>query len=157
MTVTHAAWQNPSSAIGFMAIIKPDSVSAYQHFMNKDTSGTTGHWLRINSDGKPEASFRLGGVSRAVVGATSLSAGGVYIIEGGWSLSDGRIRLYVNGSLASSNVWSGGLAAPTDNLQFGRNGSTLFPYTGEMQHAAIFPDRPTNTTAMARAVAAGLA
>ncbi len=153
-SVADAAWMDPSN-IGFLCVVKPDAVSTYQHIINKDTSGTTGHWIRINNNATVEATFRIAGSPTSATSAGTVSAGGVYIIEGGYDGS--QLRLYVNGSLWAQVNKSGALNTNADNLQFGRNGGALFPFTGEIQHVAFFSVAPTAGPALATAQAGGFA
>lgn len=153
--VADAAWQD-AATLGFLCAFKLDSVASFQHLIDKDNAGSNGHWLRMNSDGRLEASFRVGGVIRACTSASPLSAATAYIAECSCDGTD--VVLYVNGSLVGSATGTpSALSTNGTTLNFGRNGGNILFMTGYMQHAAILDTMSNGTDALATAQAGGFA
>lgn len=154
-TVSDAAWQDPPQ-LGLLCVAKPAAGGAFQHILNKDTGGSNGWWVRANSDNTFEVSILTahGRITARSTGFT-FTPGNPYLIEAGYDGSS--IRIYVNGVLRGSGSFPSTIAVNAIDIQFGRNGASLFPYNGHLQHVAMFAAAPSDVNALAAAQAAGFA
>lgn len=133
--VAAASWMDVS-LITVLCIANFQADGSFQHVINRDSNGTTGWWLRRNSDGKLEFSAIVTGRA-AAVSASAVSNDTTYLIGGRF---DGATLDVLIGDAVVGSVPSVGslTTVPGESIVLGDNYTASLPFNGFLQHVAIF-------------------
>jgi hypothetical protein len=121
VTVPDAASLDITNAMTLEAWVNPTSVSGWQTALLKEGSNALAYGLYINNDtNRPSANVHAGSNEVDTRGTAQVATGTWTHLAGTYDGS--TLRLYVNGSLASSLAVSGTLLNSTGALRIGGNG-----------------------------------